>query len=127
MFYPIGIDPTSGTGSGVEPADEDELLTLKRGTKTDDGKGSKTTVWATIAEDLVGKVRFYQERGTRKRLESSPGVQTQTGRLVFFSGSLVGLEVKVNDRIVRADGETLSVLHIRRYVSSLQLDTEIVA
>jgi hypothetical protein len=126
MFYPHGIDPTSGTGSGASPADDEELLTLKRGTRTDNGKGSKTVVWNTVGEDLVGKVRFYKERGTRQRLEGSPGAQSKIDKIVFFEGDNVGLEVKVNDQIVRADGEILSVLYVRRYVSSLQLDTEIV-
>lgn len=109
---------------GVTPVNSG--MVLMRGGGVDNGKGNKQVTFFPLQGGLPGTVRFYRPMSTRQHLESSPGVQTLTGLLVFFDEPYVELDVHVNDRLLLDDGRTLKVLHPRRYETSLQLDTEIV-
>lgn len=97
-------------------------ISLQRATRNSDGAGGKTESWANVATGLAAGRRFYKGHdSTLTRNETPSGVVTEYDTLFVLTAGAA--TVRVNDRVVDADGVIYTVKYVRPYTRTLQLDT----
>ena len=97
-------------------------VSIQRATRTSDGAGGKTESWANVYTGLSAGRQFYQQhRSTLQRNETPAGVVTEYDTLFVLTAGAA--TVLINDRIVDAGGVIYTVMLVRPYTRTLQIDT----
>lgn len=114
------------------------LVDVQRDVFARDIYGGEVATPGSVYTGLSATFNYYQassQRAERNRFESisqirGPGVLTRTVGVVIFDPAPSGVTIQVNDRIVAnpavAGVPTLSVIAVRTYEVTLQLDVEAV-
>lgn len=106
---------------------------VQRQVDTGDGGGGSTVAWPIVFPQVPATQNFYGRTSQLLRLEQAahnaqgPGIQTRKQQLFVFRQQPFP-DIQVNDRIVTPDGVKYVVQFngVRRYDSTLQVDTEVI-
>ncbi len=108
----------------------DVTVTVYRATTTTDDTGGQTDTWAAVAgmSALAARLHRYQ-RTSEEHLQAMRGGQggpgLQTKELRFFRFTQPAPAIEVADRLKVAGGDTWTVLYVRPYSRTLQVDCEL--